>query len=48
MVKVTTEMVEYWVGENNYKESIKIIALYDIHQKEIEIEILKIQLKGLN
>tara|TARA_R110000851_G_scaffold204871_3_gene356809 strand:+ start:13526 stop:13699 length:174 start_codon:yes stop_codon:yes gene_type:complete len=25
MVKVTTEMVEYWVGENNYKESIKII-----------------------
>lgn len=30
------------------KEAIKIIALYDIHQKEIEIEMLKIQLKGLN
>tara|TARA_R110000772_G_scaffold141776_1_gene251502 strand:- start:128 stop:511 length:384 start_codon:yes stop_codon:yes gene_type:complete len=35
------------VGLTN-KEAIKIIALYDIHQKEIEIEILKIQLKGLN
>ena len=34
------------VGLTN-KESIKIIALYDIHQKEIEIEVLKIQLKGL-
>ena len=34
------------VGLTN-KESIKIIALYDIHQKEIEIEMLKIQLKGL-
>tara|TARA_R110002012_G_scaffold251338_3_gene429273 strand:+ start:430 stop:600 length:171 start_codon:yes stop_codon:yes gene_type:complete len=24
-MKVTTEMVEYWVGNDNYKESIKII-----------------------
>jgi|21_taG_2_1085346.scaffolds.fasta_scaffold11227_2 hypothetical protein len=34
------------VGLTN-KEAIKIIAMYDIHQKEMEIEMLKIQLKGL-